>query len=342
MKRLFQLSLATLLFTAGQPFAWGADAFFSPDGKTVTTTMILSSTLTGLVQIDVATGKATQLPLPPALKDAEINSIARGAEGEILFLANDAVWVLKQGEAARKVAATSPVKRATGLFVDTRKGSPTEDWIFVSGVDNENDHSRAIFYARKPGGKKFESIFCRRVDDAIAGVFSADGRLFFVSSADMWEGGIEPDTDVEGRLGVLIGARLAPLAFLNTDEGNGGGMWVRDVCPAGKWLYSSLRGRHMAAVVRTPMPAKALFGAGESGFPTLKASFEAMSQAISKTEIISDDIEDSFGFCATEVEGQPRVFFYMRSGEETKGPALMLWNGSGAPKAIGYLPKRRD
>jgi len=177
------------------------------------------------------------------------------------------------------------------------------------------------------------------VEDATSGVFSADGRLFFASSGDLWEGTIEAQADVGGRLGVLIGARIAPLAFLNTDEANGGGMWLSEVRPGGKWLYCTLRGHHMGALVRTPLPPKALYNKDGGGFPTLKASYAAQIQSLSKTEVISEDLEDIYGFCVTETDGKPTVFFYARSGEDGKGPALMLWNGAGKPKVIGHLPK---
>lgn len=334
--------LAAFVFIVAPSAARAADAFFSPDGKTVTTSVSLPSAVSGLVRIDIASGKVTPLPLPAALKDAEITSLARGAEGETLFLANDAVWVLKDGEAARVLVSTAPLKNPSGLFIGTRKGSPVEDWLFITAQEDENRPGWGTFYARKPGTKKFASIFCRRVEDAVAGIFSGDGRLFFVSSSDVWEGLIQPDADGGDRLGVLVGSRIAPLAFLNTDEANGGGMFVHAVCPAGKWLYAMMRGHHMAALVRTPLPAKPLYTGDDGGFPTVKDSYAAMAQSLSRAEIISEDLEDTFGFCATEVNGKPLVFFYTRPGEENKGPALRIWTGSGALKTIGHLPKSKD
>lgn len=343
MKRILRPGLLATMIAAFPPCIHGSEAFFSPDGKTVTTCMTGRYVELGFRKIDIATGKSTLLPLPAALKDEEISSIARGADGEILFLAKDAVWVLKDGEAARKVVSTSPVKGAYDLFVGTKKGSATEDWLFVTGTTAEEPNGRGTFYARKPGGKQFDPIFCRRVEDATSGAFAADDRLFFVSSADLWMGDITANADDEGWRGVLVGDRLAPLAFKNTDEANGGGMFVSDVSPAGKWVYSALRGRHMAAIVRTPMPPKpAAQEEGTSLFQSVKESYAAQSQALSKTEIISEDLEDIWGFCATEANGKPLVFFYTRPEDPEKGAALMLWNGSGAPKVIGNLPKPKD
>ena len=67
------------------------EAFFSKDGSAVT--MGLSNALIGLVQVDIATGKIISASLPVELKDEGIDSVARGGDGEALFLAKNAVWV---------------------------------------------------------------------------------------------------------------------------------------------------------------------------------------------------------------------------------------------------------
>lgn len=134
MNRLLRPSLLALLFATTQSAIQGGEAFFTPDGRAVVTCMSVRYGENGFRKIDIATGKSTFLPLPAALKDAEVDSIARGAEGEILFIARDAVWVMKEGEAARKVVSTSPVKNAHDLFVGNKKGSSAEDWLFISGT----------------------------------------------------------------------------------------------------------------------------------------------------------------------------------------------------------------
>jgi hypothetical protein len=317
------------------------EAFFSKDGRTVT--MGLGGRgVSGLVQVDIATGKITEAPLPAELKDESIESVAAGSEGEALFLAKDGVWVWTPGAATpvKHVCATAPVVGATDLFVATGAGTPLTDCLFVSGNETAEATSMGSFYGRKPGGKHpFLSIFCRRVSDATGGTFSADGRLFFVSHGDVWEGGIQPDDDTgTERLGTLVGARIAPLGILNTDEANGGSMWVQHVAPAGKWIYAELRGHHMASLLRIPMPAKTLYGPGYDDSPSTKDQLDAMIHSLNKTEIITEDSEHVDGFCATEVGGRPRVF-YCGDIEEEQGPALMLWEGAGKPRVIGHLPK---
>ncbi|MCB1276156.1 hypothetical protein [Prosthecobacter sp.] len=317
------------------------DAFFSKDGRTVT--IALCNARSGLLQVDIASGKITEAPLPQELKDECIESVARGGDGEALFLAKDAVWVWTPGAATpvKRVYSTAPVVGAADLFVVTQSGTPLTDCLFVSGNEAADASSAGTFYGRKPGskGKAFVSVFCRRVGNATGGVFSDDGRLFFLSDGDVWEGGIQTDDDDAGleRLGTLVGARIAPLAISNTDEANGGGQWVHHIAPAGNWIYALLRGRHMATIVRTPMPARPLYAPSSDDFPTVKAQLEAMAQSLTKTEILIEDLDDTFGFCATEIGGRPRVFYCTRTDAEGKGPGLMLWEGTGKARAIGHF-----
>ena len=317
------------------------EAFFSKDGRTVT--MGLGGRGgSGLVQVDIATGKITPAPLPAELKDESIESVAAGSEVEVLFQAKNGVWVWTPGAATpvKHVCATAPVVNATDLFVATVPGTPLTDCLFVTGNESADATSMGTFYGRKPGAKNaFLSIFCRRVSDATGGVFSADGRLFFISSGDVWEGGLQVDDDTgTERVGTLVGARIAPLGIMNTDEANAGSMWVQKVAPAGKWIYAELRGHNMAAIMRTPLPAKPLYALGSADSPDSKTQLAAMSQALNKTEVIADGLDHADGFCATEVGGQPRLF-YCGDADDDKGYALMLWDGSGQPRVIGHLPR---
>lgn len=315
------------------------DAFFSPDGKTVT--MGLCGQRSGLVQVDVTTGKVTKAPLPKDLAEECIESVARGSEGETLFLAKDAVWVWKADAKppVKRVCSTAPVEAATDLFVVTQPGTPLTDCLFVSGMEKGSTDGMPSLFGRKPGTKEFRPVFCRRVNGAAGGTFSADGRFFFLSDGDVWEGGIKEydDAGVEV-MGVLVGARIAPLAVLNTDEGNGGGLWVSQMSVAGKWIYSGLRGRHIGAIVRSPVPAKALYSPANEDFPTVKTQFDALNSSLQAAEVIAEDLDRLEGFCAVEIDGKPRVFFVGSIADSNDGPAMQLWEGQGKPRVIGHLP----
>jgi len=240
---------------AGLSVACAADAFFAPDGKTVT----LTTYPRGLGTVKFETGVFTPIALPKALQEAAITSIARGAEGEILFLAQDAVWVLKDQEPVRQVCKTSPLLQATDLAVVTHDSPSLKDWMMVSATEKPSEPGRQepglTLYGRKPGDKEFGKIFCRRTPNVTSGAFTPDGRFFFVCENDIWEGEVSSENDPDSWKGVLAGARVAPLSVLSTDAGNARAMWAREVAVAGTWIYATLGGHHMGAIVRAPMPA---------------------------------------------------------------------------------------
>jgi hypothetical protein len=323
------LSVSLLACTAR-----AGDSFFSTDGRTVTFAPLMK---TGhLLRLDVASGKLTELPLPPELKNETVSGVTSGAEGEALFIAGPAVWVLKDGGPAKRVVSLKPVKSAQNLFVDTKAGSPLLDWLFVSGSEKA-DALGDVFYARKPGGKGFSEVFCRRVNTADCGCFAADGRFFFAGNGDVWEGGFMREDDPNLRIATLVGARIAPVALLNTDDANAGSMAVGGLSAAGKWLYTGLRGRHMGCILRVPIPAKPLYAEGVADPPEPKAHLDAMRHSLEKTEVIVPDTGGLNAFCACEVEGTPRVFYRGESDEE--GLGLWLWNGAGKPKRVANEPR---
>ena len=330
--KLFAALLTILPLFAGTSRA--GDSFFSADGKTVTFAPLRK---TGhLLRLDVASGKLTELPLPAELKSETVSGVTRGAEGEALFLAKDAVWVLKEEGPAKRVVGLKPVKSAQNLFVSTKKDDPVFDWLFVTGSEKEETIG-SVFYSRKPGSKEFSEIFCRRVNYADCGCFAADGRFFFAGNGDLWEGGFTVENDPDMRAATLVGARIAPVAMLNTDGSNAGSMIVGGLSAAGKWLYTGLRGRHMGCIIRVPVPAKTLYTDGMPDAPEPKAHLEAMRQALDKTEIIVPDTGGLTAFCAGEANGQPRVF-YRGEGDED-GLDLWIWSGAGAPKRVASEPK---
>lgn len=317
---------------------FAAEAFFSKDGSTVT--MTLSPRSPGLIQVNVKNGKITHAPLPKELKEEFIESVARGGEDEALFLAKDAVWVWKTDATppVKRVCATAPVVGATDLFVVNDEKSPLKDSLFISGMTQDNPDDGLAFFGRKAGAKTFMPVFCRRVNSAYAGAFASDGRFFFAANGDVWEGGILPDEDATmERLGVLVGARIAPMGILNTDEGNSGSMTVAQVEPLEDAIYVRLNGNHLAALMRIPMPAKLLYGPDSDDQPSLEDQIAVMKQSLVKAEIIEDELEDIQAFCATETE-DAHVLFYC--GRDEKGVAMFLVKGDKEPKVIGYLPEQ--
>lgn len=347
-------SLAVVAAMGGMvPCSGAAEAVFSADGKKVIFT--LSYFEPGLFEADLATGKVTEVALPAELKEVkddirvEINSLALGSEGEVLFLAKDAVWVAKDGSPVKRVFGTDGVANATGLFINTKPGHPFKDWVMVSAATKEeaDQGGNLTFFARMPGAKNtFRTVFCRRVDDALGGTWSADGRFFFISSGDVWEGDLEKEEDIsdpEMIVGTLVGARFAPVAILNTDSGNGGGLWANQIAAAGSSVYVHLGARHTASLVRIPMTPKPLYASQESDLPEVKAHLQAMAKTLQGAELIFDESERIFALAATEVAGKPRVFFCIPpNGDDKPGPVLMLWEGKGPARSIGNVPVKEE
>lgn len=330
------VSLACVFSVSQAP---AAESFFSEDGSSV---VMVTRRSAGLVKVNVKSGKVTKAPLPKELKDEFIESVARGGEGEALFLAKEAVWVWKQDATppVKRVCSLAPVVDATDLFVVTDEKSPLKDTLFVTGSDKEDTSGRPIFYGRKPGAKAFMSVFCRRVENARAGAFSEGGRFFFGSGGDVWEGSILPEEDAGlERVGVLVGARIAPMGVLNTDESNGGSMWVSQIVPVEDTLYLRMRGHHMGAILRIPMPAQPLYAEGSGDQPTIEAQLDVMKHSLAKAEIIEDELEDAEAFCAIELEDAHRLFYCTR---DEKGLAMIVIHGDAKPKVIGYLPEEEQ
>ncbi len=323
-----KLLLFAVLLTA--PAAEAGDAFFSADGKTVTFAPLFGSGK--LWRLNVADGKLTELPLPPELKDASVNGLARGGQGEALFIAGPAAWVMKDDGTVKRITELGKVKEAQNLFVATKPGTPITDWLFLSGTDGSSGSSQE-FFARKPGVKGFSDVFCRRVDNVDCGCFSDDGRFFFSGGGDLWEGGFALEEEPPMRVATLIGARFAPIATLNTDGANGGSMFIGGLSAAGKWIYAAMRGRHMGCILRVPIPDKPLYTDEATDLPEPKVHLEAMRASLGKTELLVTDTDGLTSFAACEVEGKPLVFY---RGE---GEALWLWDASGAPREIAKEPR---
>lgn len=321
------LALAATIVCIGS--ATAGDAFFSTDGKTVTFVPLIRTGI--LWRLNVASGKLTELPLPAELKESNIDGLACGAEGEALFLAGNAVWVMVKDGSVKKVCEIGAVKNATELCVAPSHGTSVDDWLFITGTEKEEDAS-PIFFARKPKQKTFAEVFCRRADGVNCGSFSNDGRFFFSVSGDIWEGGFAPEDDPEMRMATLVGARIAPLGLLSTDMANAGSRSVRHLAVAGPWIYAGLAGHHMGAIVRVRMPKDSLYAPAVADPPDAKTHLNAMRDALAKTEVLVADTEGLSALCACEVGGHGRVFY-------REARSLWLWNEGQEPQQMADEPE---
>lgn len=315
-------SLAIALSVAA---AHADTAFFSADGKSVT---FITRSGDSICTLDTETGKVAKLTLSAGAEKESLTSVCRGGDGEILLTTDTGVYV-HDAKGTRKLAA-APVKGdwpIMDLAAAPAKAGDVGDWLFLSGNDGE-EASRRVFYARKPGAKGFEAVFCRRVNKVGAAAFTADGRLFFSAESDLWEGSFTPLGD--GDKLVLNGVRIAPLAVLNTDEANSGSMHVEQVMVAGASLYVRLRGHHMGEIVRLPIPPAATTTGGEEGArSSTAAAYRIQAGLLAKAQVITTDQEAIQTAAATAAGGVERLFY-------NNGAQLFLWDArSGKAKEVG-------
>jgi hypothetical protein len=309
-----------------------ADAFFSPDGSVVTFISLLAEG--GVWQLNLGTKELKKVPLGEPLKSKTILSIAKGAQGELLFLTEEGAWVHSE-KGIRPLAKLGTAVTPNDLCAAPPNLGPLSDCLFVSALDKSSPESGEVhFHFRKPGTKEFAPVFCRRISHVSAGSFAADGRFFFAGEGDLWEGGFEMDATGGGAPCVLSGVRIAPLAMMNTDAGNGGNMWVDQVEAAGKHVYVRLAGRHMGAIVRVPMPEVPATAEKSPAMGGLADHYKFLQEALGKVHIIVDTADEITASAAAMVNGKAQVFFRRAAGDGKHG--LWLWEeGSTEPLPVG-------
>ena len=316
------LTLSLLFVATGH----ANDAFFSPDGTSVTFVPIFDDG--ALRRVDLQTKKVEKVALGLP-KGQGVVALAPGGDGEVLLLTEKSVWV-HDAKGTRKVCDLGEAKDPGHLAVAPSKDAHLADWMFIAGANKESQ-SRRIFYARKPGEKTFKATFCRRVGGVGASAFTADGRFFFANDGDLWEGGFEKDDDGNG-MTVTNGVRIAPLAFLNTDAANGGSMHVDSIMPAGTGIYVALRGHHMGQLVRIAMNPKPAPVEGSGANDALKDHYAYLAKSLASVQLIETDGDTIRNPAAISVKDSERVFF-------TQGTApikMYLWDkATGKTEQVG-------
>ncbi len=308
-------------------------AFFSADGKTVT---FVPKIDTGyLIRLDLTTSKQRRLVIGADAAQDEVTSLCRGGDGEALFTTAKGVYVLDD-KGTRKLSV-APVKADWPM--DSLAAAPASmkdvgDWLFISASEADNINTRS-FYSRKPGSKDFKKVFCRRVARVENGVFAPDGRFFFAGEGDLWEGSFDVSSAGDDRDATLVAARIAPLAMMNTDEANGGNLWVDQVMLAGKVIYVRLRGHGMSEIVRVPMhPVPALDEKGGANLST-QDSYRYQGEMLAKAEVIPLEQGEIRIAAAAVINGSEKLFYRASDGEGNIG--LYLWDrATGKAAKVGF------
>jgi len=318
--------------------ALAADVVFSRDGKSVTL-LPQTGTADHLWRVDLKTKAITNLPL--GLPEGQtVRSLSNGAEGELLLLTGEAVYVLN-AKGIKKLCDTAPLKDASDLTTAPPK-SPGDmaDWLIVTGADKNHPESdqRRVCYARQPGGKSFEDVFCRRVDHVGQGAFTPDGRYFFLADNALWEGHFSywPDNGPDNWRVSLTGTSIAPLAYCDSNFTNTGEYRVGTaLAVAGKNVYLTLKGRHGAdLLLRVTMPAKPPSCDGTESAEALMKHYAMQSKVLSSVKVLTpgDYIE---ALAATVVNGEERIFYIVTQPGQKTGQ-MMLWTSkTPAAEVIG-------
>jgi hypothetical protein len=310
----FALGLATSVSLADE-------AFFSADGKSVT---FVPRTGEGyLLRLDIDLAKVSKLRLGPAVMNDTVTALCRGGDGETLLTTANGVYV-HDAKGTRKLTAT-PVQDdwpIEDLAAAPASMTAVGDWLFLSGTD-ANDKSRRTLYARNPGAKGFEPVFCRRVERVGASVFTPSGRFFFGGDGDLWEGSFEVTRDGDAMSTVLVGARVAPLGVFNTDMSNSGSMWVEQVMVAGRALYVRLHGRLISELVRVPIHPTPALDEKAGAMSGTTPNYRYQSEVMSKVEVITIPEDDIRISAAISIEGSERLFYRASDGEGNLG--LYIW-----------------
>lgn len=309
-------------FTFGLAFtssAHAGDAFFSPDGRTVTYVPSFDTGCLKRINLETKSVERIAVTLP---KDQGIVALASGADGEALFTTEKAAWV-HDAKGTRKLCDLGEVENATSLIVAPSKGEQLVDYLFITGSEKD-DPNRHLFFYRKPGQKTFKPTFCRRVQTIYTGVFTPDGRFFFDGDGDLWEGGFEPD-DAQGEMPpVLNGVRIAPLGLFNTDSANGGSLYVNRILPAGQSIFVVLRGHHMGQLLRVAMNPTSAMKEGSGANDNVKGNYAYMAKSLASVQIIDDSFDPITTAAAISINGTERLLYSKGNSTQT----FYLWDSS--------------
>ena len=235
--------IAVVACVGAEPLLAGSAAFL-PDGK-----QLLYSEDSALQVVTPGAGTpATLLTFPEGFAP-ESAAVARvgdeiivaGEEGAMAWRPGGPkeqawrkVWTPPEGESLLDVAADP--KSGMVIFITTTEEGASSWWA-MAGKDG------------KPG-----KVYNRRADGAENPVFDAEGNLYFTRDGDIWKGSVEAG-DVEEVPFVLCGARIWPLASLETSGGNSSGTGANGILPLKDHLLverSRLGGSGWGQIVRVP------------------------------------------------------------------------------------------
>lgn len=328
MKTLPHILLSLCLIFA----AHAGQSVFSADGKAIY--LLPMSEGAGIHKIYPAT-KKHQVVQPFEKPGTEaISAMTRNPQGEIVLCTKSALWKWDGKKATAKKWITLPKQfECLDLSCTLAKTTVPAGTIFLHGT--QQGENRFSLFTLLPGQQQWLEVFCRLNEMYSPPQTNAAGRMFFASNFDLWEGTMIPE-EADEIAGSIEGCRIAPLAMMNADSGNSGGMVVGNVVAAGTQIFSQLEGRHMGAILQTPAPAKALYANPESNeHPALSTQYKLMQDSLAQTKIHYEG-----GPCdALSVHETSPTEYSIFWRQDLEGDrAWMFLKAGGKPQPIGEEP----
>jgi hypothetical protein len=318
MNTIFRVAMLLALAAARSV---AADAAFSRDGKRV---YLLEFDTPKLTVIDIENQSASKLDLGAFTGHQPILAVSVSSSGNLLFITKRDAWAYSfEKKSCVKLCSVAEGTEFDDLAYGLKSGA------ILFSIRTGEEHG-ALFLTRD--ATKPLPVFMRRVSYLEGITFSERGELFFGTHGDLWQGSIEADRDDPQKpRGVLVAARCAPLATLETYVGTPMQIGVRCVAVAGEKIYVHVHrmgGSGWGNIVRLRKPEV-------DAEDSLRARLKLYAKELSSVEILEDNGSASY-LCASpdgkrvffttgRADSEHTEFFLVENNEE---PLAMKVNGT--------------
>jgi len=219
------------LLPVASPLMAGTATFFG-DGKDVA--LLVDETEIRVMRLGA--GDDGPLDMPDKLR-RDLRAVARTADGHLIALNEIEALVLNPD--SKKWS--SLIKAPAGThFLDVALDASTGRLLFSCGHADDSIEWQILM----PGETDLKSVTTARAPQPMHPVFDTNGNLFFSCYGDLWKGKITMVSEDDIASGFpsfqLDSERILPLAIMETSEGNGTGVSVKEIAPCGGQLLVDL------------------------------------------------------------------------------------------------------
>jgi hypothetical protein len=306
-QRRVTLFVAAIAVAFSNGVAYAAPAAFSDDGNHV---YLLGSALRhgSALDIDLTNSTATKLSLGVT---AEVRAITN-APRALLFVTEKALYRLPLPSGEVRKICDAP---AGCLFHDVACNRPQHGILLLGRTKDGRDWPA---YYLKEQSSTPAPVVTRRVQALASACFDREGHLFFVSNGDVWEGSVEPPSELDDRWSVEAD-RFAPVALLETANTTPNSTGAHELAVAGHTIYTHMRrmdgsGWGEMISVRWPGEPKGDSGSTPSVESPVKRNIELFKLALGALRVYGDNARASY-LCGSS-DGR-KVFFALRGGSDS-------------------------